>query len=185
MVCISAVFQDVSIRGVFNHIFTNPFNKSCVCRSLSIFNFGQQKLILLYFSCLVICLLSWSGIKFVSCYVFFLQISDAVKFSQILLKHGTNAEILSLKRLIQSQLNRVVNQKTGTIFIAAVENAIRNASWDMWVERLTREKQSNGLTLPEVHDSFESDDDDGKIFELIIHTTSILLFFSPFFLNFI
>ena len=103
-----------------------------------------------------------------------------MKFSQILLKHGTNAEILSLKRLIQSQLNRVVNQKTGTIFIAAVENAIRNASWDMWAERLTREKQSDGLTLPEVHDSFESDDDDGKIFELIIHTT-LILFFSLFF----
>ena len=96
---------------------------------------------------------------------FSLQITDVVKFSQILLKHGTDAEILSLKHLIHSQLNRVANQKTGTTFVAAVETAIRNASWDMWADHLTQEKQSNGLTLPEVRDGVESDDDNGMIFE--------------------
>jgi uncharacterized protein with von Willebrand factor type A (vWA) domain len=80
-----------------------------------------------------------------------------------------DAEILSLKRLIQSQLDRIVNQKTGTTFIAAVETAIRNASWDMGAKHLTQEKQSNGLTLPEVHEGFESDDEDGMIFELPNH----------------
>lgn len=94
---------------------------------------------------------------------FFLQITDAVKFTQVLLQCGTYAEILSLKRLIQLQLNRVVYQSTSTTFIAAAEAAIRNASWDLWTERQTREKQPNSLTLPEVREGLESDDDDGTL----------------------
>ena len=86
-----------------------------------------------------------------------------MKFTQVLLQYGTDAEILSLKRLIQSQLNRVVQQSTGTTFIAAIEAAIRNASWDLWAERQTREKQPKGLTLPEVREGLESDDDDGML----------------------
>ena len=95
-----------------------------------------------------------------------LQITDAVKFTQVLLQYGTYAEILSLNRLVRSQLSRVVHQSTGTTFIAAVESAIRNVSWDMWTERQTREKQPSGLTLPEVHEGLESDEDSGMIIKL-------------------
>ena len=35
----------------------------------------------------------------------------------------------------------------------------------MWAEHFTQEKRSNGLTLPEVRDGVESDDDNGMIFE--------------------
>ena len=98
--------------------------------------------------------------------ILLLQISDALRFSKIVLKHGTDAEILSLKHLIQSKLNRMVNQKSSTTFIAAVETAIRNASWKLLKEQLTQKKQSKGLTLPEVNEGFESNDEDGMMFEL-------------------
>ncbi|XP_028406314.1 E3 ubiquitin-protein ligase TRIM71-like [Dendronephthya gigantea] len=88
------------------------------------------------------------------------KITDAVRFSQVLLHHGTDAEILSLKSLVQSQLNRVASEKTGTTFIAAVEAVIRHASWEIRAEHFTQGKETNGLTLPEIHDDDSDDDED-------------------------
>lgn len=98
----------------------------------------------------------------------FVQTIDAVKFSDSLLKHGTNAEILSLKPLIHCQLDRIVNQNNGTSLITAVEVAIRNASWDMWSDHLIRKmKHSDGLILPEINEGFGSDEDNGMIYVFV------------------
>lgn len=81
-----------------------------------------------------------------------------MNFSQTLLKHGTDAEILSLKYFIHSHLNHVATQKSCTTFITAIEAAIRNASWDIRKEH-ARKKNPGGLTLPEVQNDLLSDED--------------------------
>ena len=71
-----------------------------------------------------------------------------MKLSQIALKHGTEGEILSIKNLIQSQVNRVTSQSGAERLVDAVEEAIRNASWDSNHQNMP-ELSPKGLWLPD------------------------------------
>lgn len=79
--------------------------------------------------------------------------SNALKLSQVVLKHGSDVEILSLKNIIHSQLNRVATQTTGEKFLAAIEVAIRHASLELSPYDQEQDKRlQEGLKLPEVLD---------------------------------
>ena len=88
--------------------------------------------------------------------LFSFQVTNALNLSQIVLKHGTDVEILSMKNLIQSQLKQVAEYSPAEKLLAAVEIAIRNASWDLSPEH---QKQDNcfqeSLKLPEVKEPEE------------------------------